>query len=167
MIKLLNKFLFHIKNIILPINLLITIYIVVCMFSRLGKNLTGSNFLEFLEIVFPFMFLLFLWLINLFLKHEKIQNNTFYNITSTLVMITISIFCYRTLMDENMLFWHKYGYKVNFNYFSDQIPPIKVMLYGLSISNILLICENFIKNDNSKIENKKNKNVYNKNNKKS
>ena len=38
-----------------------------------------------------------------------------------------------------MFLWHKYGYNINFNYFSDQIASIQVMLYGLSLANILLI----------------------------
>ena len=147
MIKILNKILFHIKNILLPIDLLATIYIIISMNSRLEKDTFGQGFLEFFNVIFPFILLLILWLINLFLKHKKIQNNTFYNISSFLVLCTITFFCYRALMDENMIFWHKYGYKINFNYFSDQIAPIKVMLYGLSFSNIILIVENYISND--------------------
>ena len=158
MINLLNKFFFHIKNLILSIDLLVTIYIIINMFIRLEKSAFGPNFLEFLEIIFPFMLILILWLINLLLNHKRIQNNTFYNITSVLVVCTIFIFCYRAIFDENMLFWHKYGYKINFNYFSDQIPPIKVMLYGLSIANIILIINEHIKNNNvevNKINNNK------------
>ena len=119
MINLLNKFFFHIKNLILSIDLLATIYIIINMFRRLEKSAFGPNFLEFLEIIFPFILILILWLLNLLLNHKRIQNNTFYNITSFLVVCTIFIFCYRAIFDENMLFWHKYGYKINFNYFSD------------------------------------------------
>ena len=151
MINLLNKFFFHIKNLILSIDLLVTIYIIINMFRRLEKSAFGPNFLEFLEILFPFILILILWLLNLLLNHKRIQNNTFYNITSFLVVCTIFIFCYRAIFDENMLFWHKYGYKINFNYFSDQIPPIKVMLYGLSIANIILIINEHLKNNNKEV----------------
>lgn len=157
MIKLLNKFFFHIKYLILTIDMIATIYIIINMFRRLDKFVFGSNFFEFFEILFPFILLLILWVLNLLLNHKKIQNSIFYNITSILVVCTIFIFCYRAMFDENMLFWHKYGYKINFNYFSDQIPPIKVMLYGLSISNIILIINEQIKNDSievNKINNK-------------
>ena len=170
MIKLLNKLFFHLKNVILPIDLLATMYIVIFMFKRLDKVVFGPNFFEFMKIVLPFIVLFIIWLLNLLLNHEKIQNNTFYNITSMLVVCTIFIFCYRAIFDKNMLFWHKYGYKINFNYFSDQIAPIKVMLYGLSISNLLLIVNNKIKpdniidnnkiNSNKKANNKKGSKIY-------
>ena len=153
MINLFNKFFFHIKNVILAVDLLATMYIVIFMFKRLDKVVFGPNFLEFLRILLPFIILIIIWLLNLLLNHEKIQNNIFYNITSMLVVCTIFIFCYRAIFDENMLFWHKYGYKINFNYFSDQIAPIKVMLYGLSIANILFIINHYIKTDNQDIEN--------------
>ena len=153
MIKILNKFFFHIKNVILTIDLFATMYIVIFMFKRLDKVVFGPNLFEFLAILLPFVILFILWLLNLLLNHEKIQNNAFYNITSILVVCTIFIFCYRAIFDENMLFWHKYGYKINFNYFSDQIAPIKVMLYGLSIANILFIINHYIKTDNQDIEN--------------
>ncbi len=153
MVKLLNKIFFHVKNLILPLDMFVTVYIIINMFRRLEKSVFGTNLLEFLEIIFPFILLLILWLMNLFLNHKKIQNNTFYNITSFLVVCTIFIFCYRAIMDENMLFWHKYGYKITFNYFSDQIAPIKVMLYGLSISNIILIINEHVKSDNEELNN--------------
>lgn len=164
MIKLLNKLIFHLKNLILPIDLVATIFIVMNMFQRLGKDIFGSNLLEFIQIIFPFVLLLILWFINLIFKNESIKNNTFYNIVSILVVCTIFIFCYRAIMDENMLFWHKYGYKINFNYFSDQIGPIKVMLYGLSIADILFIISSMIKIDNDENKSKK---VNKKNNKES
>ena len=31
------------------------------------------------------------------------------------------------------------GYDINFNYFADMIAPMKILLYGLSVANILLI----------------------------
>lgn len=158
MIKILNRLLFHLKNIILFITLVATIFIVMFMFQRLEKDIFGSNLLEFISIIFPFTLIIMLSLINLFFKQKTIIDNTFYNITSFLVSIVISIFCYRAIMDQNMLFWHKYGYNMNFNYFSDQISAIKVMLYGLSLANIILMINGFIKTEEvekNKIVNKK------------
>lgn len=147
MVKILNKICFHLKNIVLPITLIVTIYIVMYMFQRLEKELFGANFLEFIKIIAPYLLLIILSIINLFLKQESVKENTFYNITSLLVVATISVFCYRALFDQNMLFWHKYGYNINFNYFSDQLAPIKVMLYGLSIANLLLMFSGLIKKE--------------------
>ena len=143
--KILNKIFYILKNILLPILLFATIYIIVFMFQRLQKELFGANFMEFLGIILPFIILIILFIVNAFLKQDSVQSNMFYNIVSFLVMITIFIFCYRALFDQNMFLWHKYGYNINFNYFADQVAPMKVMLYGLSIANVLLIVDEYLK----------------------
>ena len=143
--KILNKIFYILKNILLPILLFATIYIIVFMFQRLQKELFGANFMEFLGIILPFIILIILFIVNAFLKQDSVQSNMFYNIVSFLVMITIFIFCYRALFDQNMFLWHKYGYNINFNYFADQVAPMKVMLYGLSTANVLLIVDEYLK----------------------
>ena len=156
MLKILNKILYILKNILLPITFVFTIYIIVFMFKRLDKELFGANFLEFLEIIIPFIILLILYLINSFLNIKTVKDSFFYNLVSFLVVITIFVFCYRAFFDNTMYLWYKYEYNINFNYFTDQIPPIKVMLYGLSLSNILLIIQNKLLKEkvNKKDENK-------------
>ena len=148
MTKILNK-LFRILHIImLPILLIATIYIVMFMFQRLEKEIFGANFLEFLGVIFPYLLLIILNIINMFLKQNNVKDNLFYNTTAFLVMIVITVFCLRALFDQNMFLWHKYGYNMNFNYFSDQIAPMKVMLYGLSIANVVLMIDGYIKSEN-------------------
>ena len=98
----------------------------------------------------PFLLLMIILIFNTFLKHDNVRNCFFYNFTSLLVMIVIFIFCYRALFDQNMYMWHKYTYKINFNYFSDQLGPTKIMLYVLSVANILLIIEGYMKKDKKK-----------------
>ena len=141
----------------LPIVMTATIYIVVYMFQRLKKDLFGANFMEFVSVILPFFILLVLVLVNSFFKQDGVRNSFFYNFTSFLVMLTITYFCYRALFDQNMYFWHKYGYNINFNYFSDQIAPIKVMLYVLSFANIVLVIEGYLNKDNNKDTNKRKK----------
>ena len=46
----------------------------------------------------------------------------------------------------------KYGYGVDFNFFDNFIPYIKIMLYGLSIADILFM---FREKDNDKIKDEK------------
>ena len=155
MTKILNK-LFRILHIImLPILLVATIYIVMFMFQRLEKEIFGANFLEFLGVIFPYLLLIILNIINMFLKQNNVKDNLFYNTTAFLVMIVITVFCLRALFDQNMFLWHKYGYNMNFNYFSDQIAPMKVMLYGLSIANVVLMIDGYIKSDNKSEKNLK------------
>ena len=155
MTKILNK-LFRILHIImLPILLVATIYIVMFMFQRLEKEIFGANFTEFLGVIFPYLLLIILNIINMFLKQNNVKDNLFYNTTAFLVMIVITVFCLRALFDQNMFLWHKYGYNMNFNYFSDQIAPMKVMLYGLSIANVVLMIDGYIKSDNKSEKNLK------------
>jgi len=155
MLKLLNKLFYIVKNIMLPILLCATIYIIVFMFQRLEKEIFGANFMEFLGVIGPFLILIILIILNSFLKHDNVRDNIFYNLVSFLVVITIFIFCYRALFDQNMFLWHKYNYQINFNYFADQVAPIKIMLYGLSIANILLMVDGYLKDDNKEIKDKK------------
>ena len=155
MTKILNK-LFRILHIImLPILLIATIYIVMFMFQRLEKEIFGANFLEFLGVIFPYLLLIILNIINMFLKQNNVKDNLFYNTTAFLVMIVITVFCLRAIFDQNMFLWHKYGYNMNFNYFSDQIAPMKVMLYGLSIANVVLMIDGYIKSNNKSEKNLK------------
>ena len=159
MTKILNK-LFRILHIImLPILLVATIYIVMFMFQRLEKEIFGANFTEFLGVIFPYLLLIILNIINMFLKQNNVKDNLFYNTTAFLVMIVITVFCLRALFDQNMFLWHKYGYNMNFNYFSDQIAPMKVMLYGLSIANVVLIIDGYIKSENKSDKNLKLKKI--------
>lgn len=154
MTKILNKLIYILKNILLPLTFIATIYITVFMFKRLEKDIFGANLFEFLKVIIPFIILLILILVNSFLNIKTVKDNIFYNLTSFIVLITISIFCYRALLDQNMFLWHKYGYNINFNYFSDQIASIQVMLYGLSLANILLIIK-----DKLSVDKKVNKKV--------
>jgi len=147
MIKLLNKLFYILKNILLPITFIATIYIITFMFQRLEKELFGANFMEFLATIFPYLLLMILYIINSFLNQKSVKDNFFYNITSFIVTLTISIFVYRALFDQNMYLWHKYAYDMNFNYFADQIAPMKVMLYGLCIANIVFMINGYIKPD--------------------
>lgn len=139
MAKLLNKIFYILKNIMLPVLLAATIYITMFMYQRLEKDILGANFLEFLDVILPFLILITMLIINTFLKHNRVRYNMFYNITSFVVTFAIAVFCYRALFDKNMLLWYKYTYEMNFNYFADQLPTIKVMLYGLSLANLFLI----------------------------
>lgn len=155
MTKILNKLFRILHIIVLPILLIATIYIVMFMFQRLEKEIFGANFLEFLGVIFPYLLLIILNIINMFLKQNNVKDNLFYNTTAFLVMIVITVFCLRALFDQNMFLWHKYGYNMNFNYFSDQIAPMKVMLYGLSIANVVLMIDGYIKSDNKSEKNLK------------
>ena len=147
MTKIFNKLFYYIKNLILPFLMFATIYIVVMMFQRLGKEPFGANFFEFFEVIIPYILLIILLLVNTFLHQDEVRNSLFYNLTSFLVMLTIFVFCYRALFDKNLILWHKLKYDIDFNYFTDQIAPMKTLLYLLSAANVILIIKGYIKVD--------------------
>ena len=112
----------------------LTLYIILNMYNRLDKNLIQSvgNFI-------PFILLLILFCINFVYKQKVVNECTFYNVTCCLVLTMLLFAIYRTFNDKNMILNIRLGYNINFNYFSDIIAPMKFMLYGLSVSNILLM----------------------------
>ena len=137
MIKILNTILNIFKMIMLLVCFVLTFYIIMNMYNRLDKNLvTGIyNFL-------PFILLFILFSINIIFRQKIVNECTFYNVTCCLVFIMLLFTIYRTIADNNMIMKLRLGYDINFNYFSDMIAPMRLMLYGLSISNILLMLTN-------------------------
>ena len=134
MIKAINLLLNIVKIIMLLVCFVGSFYIIITMYRRLDKNLFDSikNFI-------PFVFLFIMFSINFILKQKAVTQNIFYNLTCFLGLSVILFAIYRTLCDKNMIVMLRMGYNINFNYFADMIAPMKVILYGLSVSNILLI----------------------------
>ena len=134
MIKIINLLLCILKMIMLLVCFVFSFYIIANMYRRLDKDIVDSikNFV-------PFVFLFVMFSINLILKQKAVNENIFYNITCFLGLSVILFAIYRTLCDKNMIVMLRMGYNINFNYFADIIAPMKVILYGLSVSNIFLI----------------------------
>ena len=107
--------------------------------SRLGKPLSDS-----MDIFFPFLFVFVIFLANLFIRNKSISENLFFNFVSVLVFSLIILICYRSMFDTNMLLYHKYDIKYNPSFFSDNLSAIKVMLYMLGASDIILLGCDFI-----------------------
>ena len=93
-----------------------------------------------------------MFIVNLLFKQKNISKNLFYNLTCCLVLSTIIVVALRSLLDTNMVLNEKYGYGVDFNFFGNFIPYIKIMLYGLSIADVLFM---FREKDNDKIKDEK------------
>lgn len=133
--KIINFFLMFIKFLFLLVSFVLTFNIILRMYERLGKN-----YIESIPVFIPYIVLFLLFSINFILRQKKVNNCMFYNITCCLVFVML-IFCgYRAMTDEYMLLYIRLGdYHINFNYYADIIAPMKVMLYLLCISNILLM----------------------------
>ena len=134
MIKIFNGLLNIVKMLLLLVCFVLTFYIILRMYQRLDKNIINAipNFI-------PFILLFVLFSVNLIFRQKQVNQNSFYNVTCVLVFIMLGFCIYRTFYDKNMIILERLGYDINFNYFADVIAPMKVLLYGLSVANILLI----------------------------
>ncbi len=138
MIKIINAIFSILKVLLLLISFVFTFYIIIHMYQRLEKNMIDaiSNFI-------PFVLLFILFAINIIFKQKSVNQCFFYNVTCCLVFVMLLFAVYRTFFDRNMIAIIRLGYDINFNYFADIIAPMKAMLYILSLSNVLLMLENF------------------------
>lgn len=137
--EILCKFFSFAKYILLIIAFGLVFYGVMVTHSRLGKPLSDS-----MDIFFPFLFVFVIFLANLFIRNKSISENLFFNFVSVLVFSLIILICYRSMFDTNMLLYHKYDIKYNPSFFSDNLSAIKVMLYMLGASDIILLGCDFI-----------------------
>ncbi len=132
--KILNIIFVVLKYILLLGAFAITLFIMVRMNVRLEKS-----FITLMPEFIPFLIIFLLFIINLVFKQEGVNNNIFYNLTSCIIFTTIIVVGYRAFADKNMVLNEKYGYGIDFNYFNTFISYMKIMLYGLSVSNLLFM----------------------------
>lgn len=122
------------KFLLLLISFGLSFYIVLSMYSRVDKGI-----MEAIPIFLPFIFLLIIFSINISLKQKSVNHNLFYNLTCCLVFSCICFVSLRALLDQNMVLNEIMGYNINFSYYGDFIIFMKLMMYGLFISNIIFI----------------------------
>lgn len=138
MIKILNTILSYLKVLLLLVTFVFSFFIIINMYQRLEKNMINAIF-NFI----PFILLFILFAINIIFKQKSVNNCLFYNVTCCLAFLMLLFSVYRTFCDKNMIAIIRLGYNINFNYFADVIAPMKAMLYILSVSNVLLMLEDF------------------------
>lgn len=129
--KMLNMFFYVLKHLLLIIAFVSTLYIIVYMYRRLNKDLKES-----IEVFLPYVAIFVLFCINLIARQKGITKNMFYNICCCLVFATICYCGYRAIFDHNMIMNQEMEYNINFNYYSDFMSPMKIMLYGLCVGNL-------------------------------
>lgn len=134
MSKSINLLLNVYKFLLLFIAFGLSIYILMGMSFRLGNDLFSS-----ILYLVPFVILLIIYILNFVFKQDRINNNLFYNLTSLLVFVVIIFVCIRSIFDKGMILNKVMGYGINFNYFSDFIVFMEIMLYGLIVSNLLFM----------------------------
>lgn len=144
MTDLINKILSFLKIILVVAAFAINLYIMLYMYYNLEKQPFGSDFIDFVKTLLPFVFFLILVVVNISAKQKTVNNNLFYNITCCTVLAAVLYMQYRALFDPNMVLRYKSDYGINFDYYADQLYQIKAMIYGLSVANIFLIIENHL-----------------------
>lgn len=134
MVKILNNFFSVLKFILLILSFGCSFFIVLSMYSRVGKSMSSS-----ISIFLPFVLLLVFYTINFSCHQKSVTKNVFYNFTSCLVFFVICFVCYRSLFDQGMILNELMGYGINFSYYGDFIPFMQILIYGLCAANFFLI----------------------------
>jgi len=140
--KILNHFFSILQFVLWILSFFMTLYITVYMYQRLEKSM-----FEAFPILLPFVLVLIFYFINIIFRQKFVLKSLFYHITSCLVFLTIIFVCYRALFDTNMILNERLGYHINFNYFADFLAPMKIMLYGLCIVNLMLMMGDRVKKE--------------------
>ena len=144
--KIFNWLFYGLKFLLLIATLGLTLFVFIRMNVRLEKNM-----MSVLPELIPFVLLLILFIVNMIFKQKGIKENIFYNLTCCLVLATIVCVALRAVFDTNMVLNEKYGYGVDFNFFDNFVSYINIMLYGLSIANVLFMFKN-TKGEDSNLE---------------
>ena len=134
MISVFNKIFRVVKYLLLIISFVLSLYIINYMYHRLNKNILLSY-----NVFAPYIIIFVMYCINIVFNQKRVNNSLFYNLTSCLVFALIIFVDYRALYDNYMIAQTRLGYNINFNYFNDFVIPMEIMLYGLIITNVLLI----------------------------
>lgn len=129
-----NKLFSVLKYILLIIAFVLTLYIVIYMYHRLGKSVFYSY-----SIFIPYIILFISFCINFLFNQKRVNKCLFYNFVCCFIFALIIFVDYRTIFDTYMIANSRLGYNINFNYFDDFLIPMKIMLYGLFCTNILLM----------------------------
>lgn len=146
--KILSRAFYLLKYILLIIAFALVLYGIIRTYQRLEKSL-----LESIPVFIPFALLLITYFVNLFFSKPVIKDNLFYNLTSVLALSVIIIIGLRAMLDSNMLLYHKYQINYNPLYFSDNLSSIKLMLYCLIATNVILMVSTvFDKDENKKLK---------------
>ena len=126
--KIINKVFFYTKIVFLLIAFCLTLYI---LLIRMDSN--GLSTWSVFPLFIPMLFLLILFVFSYFLNIGK--DNLFFNLICVLGLLAIIIIDCRVVFDKNIISTSI----INLNFFDLQVGKIKIMLYLMLISDILLI----------------------------
>lgn len=134
MTRILNGMFYFLKFLLMLLAFGTSLYVLIAMYQRLDKDMFGL-----INIFMPYIILFGLFVVNIFFRQHGVTKNVFFNLTCCLVFFTISFLALRSKFDAMMIYSMKNSYHINFNFFSDSITFINVMLYGLCIADFFLM----------------------------
>jgi hypothetical protein len=143
MSKVLSKFLFLLKYILLLIAFALVLYGMLAMYGRLDKKITDA-----ISTFIPFIILFLVFVVNLFIGRKYCSECLLLNFGSFLILLVICLICVRAQFDKNMIIYHKYGISYNAAFLADNLASIKSMLYLIAGSNFLFIIASFFDRKN-------------------
>ena len=137
MTRILNGMFYFLKFILFILAFGMSLFVMVKMYQRLNKDM-----IQLVKIFVPHIIIIILFIVNMFLRQKTVTKNVFFNLTCCLVFFTICVLAFRAFADPYMIYSLKNSAKINFNYFSDSITFINIMLYGLCLSDFFLMFSN-------------------------
>lgn len=143
--KILSKLFGFLKYILLIASFGLVFFGIIKTYVRLEKPLTDA-----IDIFIPFVFVLLMYIINMFKKNKYVTDNLFFNFVSVVVFIVIIIIGLRSLLDTNMILWHKYNTEFNPAYFADNLSLVTSLLYMIGAANVLLFICGLVDRDKKK-----------------
>lgn len=143
--KILSKLFGFLKYILLIIAFGLVFFGIMKTYARLEKPLTDA-----IDVFIPFVFVLLMYILNLFKKNKYISDNLFFNFVSVVTFIVIIIIGLRALFDTNMVLWYRYNTEFNPDYFADNLSLINALLYMIGSTNVLLFICGLVDRDKKK-----------------
>lgn len=146
MSKILSRILNVLKYLLLVVAFMFILYGIMATYKRLEKNI-----LDAIPVFLPFFLVFVIFIVNIFVKKNVIRDNLLFNFVAVMIFIGIIIVGYRAKFDTNMLIYYKYNIKYNPLYLSDNLSMIKISLYVLFASNLLLLISTFFDKKQMKV----------------
>ena len=138
------------KYILLIVSFGLVLFGIMTTYSRLEKPLTDA-----FGVFLPFGLVLLTYLITLITSNELSKSKLLFNFVSCFAFVVTIIIVLRSMFDKNMLLFYKYQINFNPTFFADNLSAIKVMLFMIFVSNVLLIISDYLtknKHVNSSVE---------------
>ena len=139
MIKIFNYLLNFIKVVLILVSFTLVSYISLFMYKDLNKDILHNYLLEFSLILLPFIILIFIYIYTLISKNKTVNENMYFSLVNFICLSAILVICLRTIFDKNIVEHYLHDVSISYNYFTDYLSFIKVMIYSLIISHLLLI----------------------------